>query len=84
MLIKSSKYIFNYLDNVCECTALPFDHPDTVRLPKHGNIEVSLYQTTKANHNFRYIGEDGILKILKLNLVYNYCPIPLNICGKFV
>ena len=29
---------------------------------------------------YRYVGEGGTLKILTKNLVYNYTPIPLQIC----
>lgn len=30
---------------------------------------------------YRYVGRDGKLKILPKNLVYNFTPIPLNVCS---
>lgn len=44
-------------------------------------MKVSLYEET-ASEYYRYVGKDGILKIMKKHLVYNYSPIPLQICGK--
>lgn len=46
-------------------------------------MKVSLYEE-KSTDYYRYVGKDGILKIMKKYLVYNYCPIPLQICGKIV
>jgi hypothetical protein len=44
---------------------------------------VSLYKEEGTDY-YRYVGKDGILKIMKKYLVYNYSPIPLQICGKIV
>ena len=83
LMIRSSKYIYDYVDGSCKITPLPFDHPKEIMLLKeiNNNIKVSLYTETITDH-YRYIGKDGILKIKRRFLVYNYSPIPLNICGK--
>lgn len=85
LMIKSSKYIYTYYDGFCEVKALPFDHEEFYTLPKeiHNNIKVSLYNEHVTDY-YRYLGKDGILKIMKKYLVYNYSPIPLQICGKIV
>lgn len=44
---------------------------------------MSLYDEMMTEH-YRYVGKDGILKIMKKFLVYNYSPIPLQICGRIV
>ena len=83
MMIKSSKYIYEYFDGVCKITPLPFDHDKYYTLPRevHNSKKVSLYDE-ETNDYYRYIGKDGILKIMKKTLIYNYSPIPLLICGK--
>lgn len=82
-MIKSSKYIYEYFDGACKITPLPFDHDEYYVLPRevHNSIKVSLY-SEKTSDYYRYIGKDGILKIMKKALIYNYSPIPLLICGK--
>ncbi len=84
-MIKSSKYVYNYIDGECQKIALPFDHDVYFQLPKeiHNSIKVSLYEE-RVTENYRYVGKNGTLKIMKKNLVYNYSPIPLQICGKLV
>lgn len=44
---------------------------------------MSLYDE-KVTDYYRYVGKNGVLKIMKKYLVYNYSPIPLQICGKIV
>jgi hypothetical protein len=85
LMIKSSKYVYNYFDGICDVKALPFDHEIYYTLPKeiHNQLKVSLYEE-KLTDYYRYVGKDGVLKIMMKNLVYNYCPIPLQICGKMV
>jgi hypothetical protein len=85
LMVKSSKYVYNYFDGACKITALPFDHDQYYVLPKeiHNQLKVSLYEETSTEY-YRYVGKDGVLKIMKKNLVYNYSPIPLQICGKMV
>jgi len=85
LMIKSSKYVYHYFDGECQVNALPFDHDQYYTLPKeiHNELKVSLYEE-KSTEYYRYIGKDGILKIMKKNIVYNYSPIPLQICGKMV
>ena len=82
-MVKSSKYVYNYFDGACQVTALPFDHDTYYVLPReiHNQRKVSLFEESASEH-YRYVGKDGILKIMKKNLVYNYSPIPLQICGK--
>ena len=85
LMIKSCKYVYNYFDGQCQIKALPFDHDTYYVLPKeiHNQLKVSLYEE-KVTDYYRYVGKDGVLKIKKKNLIYNYSPIPLQICGKIV
>jgi hypothetical protein len=84
-MIKSCKYVYNYFDGTCDIKALPFDHEIYYTLPKeiHNQLKVSLYEERLTEY-YRYVGKDGILKIMQKNLVYNYCPISLQICGQML
>ena len=42
---------------------------------------MSLFETKKSKDGkYKYVGNEGTLKILTKYLVYNYTPIPLQIC----
>jgi len=46
LMVKSSKYVYNYFDGACQITALPFDHDIYYVLPReiHNQRKVSLFE----------------------------------------
>jgi hypothetical protein len=52
-------------------------------LKDHSGREVSLFvpsEYNKEKDKYRFIGNNGVLKIMGRALVYNYTPIPLLVC----
>jgi hypothetical protein len=89
LILKTTKWVENYLENRLNITMLPFDHRDRITLKDypHEGREVSLFVTEEYNKEqdrFRFIGKDGRLKIMGRALVYNYTPIPLQVCGYYL
>ena len=61
---------------------LKFDCEEEITLMQepHKNVKASLFKKSQ-NKKYRYLGENGLLKIIPSNLVYNHTPIPLNVNG---
>ena len=87
LILKTTKKIEDYIDHHLTITLLPFDNAERITLPQnpHNGIEVSLFEKKRSrDEKYRYVGNEGTLKILTKHLVYNYTPIPLQICRLFV